>query len=48
MTLQELKDIERELNSRPRKRLGFKTPSEVYKLMLKSKKGENLALGSGM
>lgn len=27
---EELKDVERELNSRPRKRLGFKTPMEVF------------------
>ena len=33
---EELKDVERELNDRPRKRLGFKTPREVFTEYLKS------------
>lgn len=32
---EELRDVERELNSRPRKRLGFKTPMEVFTKYLK-------------
>jgi hypothetical protein len=30
VTNQELRMIQQELNSRPRKRLGFKTPNEVF------------------
>ena len=30
ITDEELKDVEQELNNRPRKRLNFKTPQEVF------------------
>lgn len=30
ITTEELRDVEKELNNRPRKRLGFKTPKEVF------------------
>lgn len=36
---QELNDIAQELNSRPRKRLGYRTPDEVYCHMLQLQKG---------
>lgn len=45
---EELDDIAEELNNRPRKRLGYQTPNEVYQLLLKSKKGASAALGSRM
>ena len=49
LTQEELDDIALELNNRPRKRLGYKTPSEVYQeYMLKLRKGENVAVGSRM
>jgi len=35
ISIGELKDVERELNNRPRKRLGFKTPMEVFNEHLK-------------
>jgi len=35
ITDEEIKDVERELNNRPRKRLGFKTPMEVFTEHLK-------------
>ncbi|MFC1998200.1 IS30 family transposase [Chloroflexota bacterium] len=38
---QELDDIAQELNSRPRKRLGYRTPDEVYCHMLQLQKGES-------
>lgn len=44
----ELDDIANELNHRPRKRLGFRTPNEVYQLMLQSKERSQAALGSRM
>jgi len=40
LTQSELDDIAEELNNRPRKRLGYRTPNEAYQLVLKSKKGE--------
>ena len=39
LTQQELDDIAFELNNRPRKRLGYRTPDEVYRHMLKLPKG---------
>lgn len=51
LTQNELNNIASELNNRPRKRLGYKTPSEVYNELLISKKGlnqPNVALGSRM
>jgi len=45
----ELDDIAYELNNRPRKRLGYRTPDEVYCHMLKSwKGGAPVALASGI
>jgi transposase, IS30 family len=35
ITDEELKDVEWEINNRPRKRLGFKTPQEVFEKYLK-------------
>ncbi|MGI5826030.1 MAG: IS30 family transposase [Patescibacteria group bacterium] len=43
LTQEELDDIAQELNNRPRKRLGYQTPNEVYQ-MLKCKKGEKVAV----
>jgi len=43
---EELDDIAEELNNRPRKRLGFRTPNEVYYEILQ--KGDKIALGSRM
>jgi IS30 family transposase len=43
---EELEDIAEELNDRPRKRLDFRTPNEVYYEILQ--KGEKVALGSRM
>jgi IS30 family transposase len=48
LTQEELNDIAEELNNRPRKRHGFRTPNEMYQLLLQSKKGEQPALGSRM
>ncbi len=51
LTQDELNNIASELNNRPRKRLGYKTPTEVYNELLVSKKGLNqpsVALGSRM
>jgi transposase, IS30 family len=51
LTQDELEDIASELNNRPRKRLGYKTPNEVYNELLVNKKGSNqpsVALGSRM
>lgn len=40
ITTEEIKDVESEINNRPRKRLGFKTPQEVFDFHLnKSSKG---------
>lgn len=40
ITAEEIKDVESEINNRPRKRLGFKTPQEVFDFHLnKSSKG---------
>ena len=44
LTQEELDDIAEELNNRPRKRLGFRTPSEVYYQYLQKEKGEKVAL----
>ena len=46
LTQEELNDIAEELNSRPRKRLGFRTPNEAYYqyLHLQKEKGEKVAL----
>lgn len=43
LTQEELDDIAEELNNRPRKRLGYRTPNEVYHL-LKLQKGEKVAV----
>lgn len=49
LTQEELDDIAEELNNRPRKRLGYKTPNEVYQeYMLKLQKGKNVAVDSRM
>lgn len=50
LTQEELDSIAWELNNRPRKRLGYLTPIEVYYLMLNSKKGgqTKVALGPRM
>lgn len=48
LTQEELDDIAEELNNRPRKRHGFRTPNEMYQLLLQSEKGELPALGSRM
>lgn len=45
---EELDDIAEELNNRPRKRLGFRTPNEVYQQVLQSQKGGFVALGIRM
>lgn len=44
LTQEELDDIAEELNNRPRKRLGYQTPNEVYYKMLKLQKGEKVAV----
>lgn len=44
LTQDELDDIAEELNNRPRKRLGFRTPNEVYYQYLQKEKGEKVAL----
>ena len=44
----ELDDIAEELNNRPRKRLGYKTPNEIYQSIVQSKKGSSVALGIRM
>ncbi len=46
LTQEELDDIAEELNNRPRKRLGFKTPNEIYYQYLQNllKKGTKVAL----
>lgn len=41
LTQEELDDIADELNNRPRKRLGYKTPNEVYYQMLKLEEVNN-------
>lgn len=46
LSQEELDDIAEELNNRPRKRLGFRTPNEVYYEI--SQKGDKIALGSRM
>ena len=43
LTQQELDDIADELNNRPRKRLGYKTPNEVYNSLLVKQKGSSVA-----
>jgi transposase, IS30 family len=48
LTQEELDDIAEELNNRPRKRLGFRTPNEAYQLLVKSKERKQAALGSRM
>ena len=49
LTQEELDDIAEELNNRPRKRLGYYTPNEIYQqLMVNSEKGGLVALGVGM
>src|SRR5690606_583633 len=48
VTQEELDDIAQELNNRPRKRLGFKTPNEMYQLLVQSQKGSSVALGIRM
>lgn len=48
LTQGELDDIAEELNNRPRKRLGFRTPNEVYHHYLEKKKGSMIALGIRM
>jgi IS30 family transposase len=45
LTQEELNDIANELNNRPRKRLGFQTPNEVYYHYLNQKRGSMIALG---
>ena len=42
LTKEELNDIAEELNNRPRKRLGYKTPNEVYNELSINKKDLNL------
>ena len=44
LTQEELDDIAQELNNRPRKRLGFRTPNEVYYQYLLKEKGGKVAL----
>lgn len=45
LTQEELDDIAGELNNRPRKRLGFHTPNEVYyEYLLQIQKGGKVAL----
>lgn len=44
LTQEELDDIAEELNNRPRKRLGFRTPNEIYYQYLLKEKGEKVAL----
>ena len=47
LTQADLDDIAEELNNRPRKRLGYKTPNEAYREhMLKLQKGKSVAVGS--
>lgn len=46
LTQDELDDIAEELNNRPRKRLGYKTPNEVYYQLLEE--SPSVALGSRM
>ena len=50
LTQGELDDIAEEINHRPQKRLGYKTPNEVYQLVLQSKKGKlsKVAVAIGM
>jgi IS30 family transposase len=51
LTQDELNNIASELNNRPRKRLGYKTPNEVYNELIANMKGSNqpsVALGSRM
>lgn len=45
LTQEELNDIANELNNRPRKRLGFRTPNEVYYHYLNHREGLMIALG---
>jgi len=44
LTQEELDDIAEELNNRPRKRLDYQTPNEVYYKMLELQKGEKVAV----
>lgn len=48
LTQEELDDIANELNNRPRKRLGFLTPNEVYYQYLQKEEGVKVALESRM
>ena len=44
----ELDDIAEELNNRPRKRFGYRTPNEVYQSLLQSKGESTVAVGTGI
>jgi IS30 family transposase len=43
LTQQELNDIAEELNNRPRKRLGYQTPNEVYNLLVNKERIKSCA-----
>lgn len=48
LTQEELNDIAQDLNNRPRKRFGYKTPNEQYQFLLQSKGGSSVAVGTGI
>lgn len=48
LTQAELDDITQELNNRPRKRLNFRTPNEIYYQYLQKQEGEKVALAIRM
>lgn len=48
LTQEELDDIADDLNHRPRKRFGYRTPHEMYQSLLQSKGGSTVAVGTGI
>lgn len=48
LTQEDLDDIADDLNHRPRKRYGYRTPYEMYQYLLQSKGGSTVAVGNGM
>jgi len=48
LTQDELDDIAEELNNRPRKRFGYRTPNEMYQCLLQSKGESTVAVGTGI
>ena len=48
LSQEDLDDIADDLNNRPRKRYGYRTPNEMYKILLQSKGESTVAVGTGI